>query len=112
MERRDFLRVVSGGLAGDLLLGLLTNACAQPVARTPATRTPPAATKRAVATRPPAPPPPAPLPTASAPGVSARSVRIGMSAAFKATAAGLGTELYRGAQAYYAHVNAQGGIHG
>jgi ABC-type branched-subunit amino acid transport system substrate-binding protein len=49
---------------------------------------------------------------ASAPGVTLREVRIGMSAAFKGTAAGLGTELYRGAQAYYAEVNAQGGVHG
>jgi ABC-type branched-subunit amino acid transport system substrate-binding protein len=35
-----------------------------------------------------------------------------MSAAFKGTAAGLGTEFYRGAQAYYDEVNARGGVHG
>ena len=50
--------------------------------------------------------------TASAPGVTSREIRIGMSAAFKGTAAGLGTEFYRGAQAYYEEVNAKGGIFG
>jgi ABC-type branched-subunit amino acid transport system substrate-binding protein len=50
--------------------------------------------------------------TGGVPGVSATEIRIGMSAAFKKTAAGLGTELYRGAQAYYEDVNARGGIHG
>ena len=49
---------------------------------------------------------------ASAPGVSTREVRIGMTAAFKGAAAGLGSELYRGAQAYYAEINARGGVHG
>ena len=39
-------------------------------------------------------------------------IRIGMSAAFRGTAAGLGTELYRGAQAYYSEVNARGGVLG
>ncbi len=47
-----------------------------------------------------------------APGVSAHDVRIGMSAAFRGTAAGLGAEFYRGAQACYAEVNARGGIWG
>ena len=51
-------------------------------------------------------------PSASAPGISAREIRIGMSAAFKGTAAGLGTEFYRGAQAYYDEVNARGGLYG
>lgn len=46
------------------------------------------------------------------PGVTAREIRIGMSAAFKGTAAGLGTEFYRGAQAFYQGINARGGIHG
>jgi ABC-type branched-subunit amino acid transport system substrate-binding protein len=57
---------------------------------------------------------PAPRPglTASAPGVSAGDVRVGMSAAFRGTAAGLGTEFYRGAQAYYEEVNMRGGVHG
>ncbi len=50
--------------------------------------------------------------TASAPGVSTRDIKIGMSAAFKGTAAGLGTELFRGAQAYYNEINARGGIYG
>src|SRR2546425_11550970 len=49
---------------------------------------------------------------ASAPGVTTRDIRIGMTAAFKGTAAGLGTELYRGAQAFYTEINARGGIHG
>ena len=35
-----------------------------------------------------------------------------MSAAFKGAASGLGTELYRGAQAYYDEINARGGIYG
>ena len=51
-------------------------------------------------------------PSASAPGVSARDVKIGMSAAFKGPAAGLGTELWRGASAYFSEMNARGGIHG
>ncbi len=59
----------------------------------------------------PAPGPPE-LATASAPGVTAREIKIGSSAAFKGVQAGLGTELYRGAQAYYNEVNARGGISG
>jgi branched-chain amino acid transport system substrate-binding protein len=51
-------------------------------------------------------------PAPAAPGVTTREIRIGMSAAFKGTAAGLGTEFYRGAQAYYSEVNARGGIFG
>jgi ABC-type branched-subunit amino acid transport system substrate-binding protein len=50
--------------------------------------------------------------TASAPGITLEQVRIGMSAAFKGTAAGLGTELYRGAQAVYEDTNLRGGVHG
>src|SRR5262249_40300658 len=50
--------------------------------------------------------------TASAPGVTPREIRIGMSAAFKGTAAGLGTEFYRGAQAHYDEGNARGGLAG
>jgi len=45
-------------------------------------------------------------------GVSSEAIKIGMSAAFKGTAGGLGTELYRGAQAYYNEVNARRGIYG
>jgi ABC-type branched-subunit amino acid transport system substrate-binding protein len=41
-----------------------------------------------------------------------RPIKIGMSAAFTGTAAALGTELYRGAQAYYDEVNDRGGIYG
>ena len=50
----------------------------------------------------------------SVPGVrgAANDIRIGMSAAFRGTAAGLGIELYRGAQAYYSEVNSRGGVHG
>ena len=49
---------------------------------------------------------------AAAQGPAANEIRIGMSAAFRGAAAGLGTELYRGAQAYYDEVNARGGIFG
>ena len=44
--------------------------------------------------------------------VASRTIKIGMSAAFTGTAAALGTELYRGAQAYYDEINDRGGIHG
>ena len=43
---------------------------------------------------------------------AANDIRVGMSAAFRGTAAGLGIELYRGAQAYYSEVNSRGGVHG
>ena len=49
--------------------------------------------------------------TPSAQGAQ-NEIRIGMSAAFRGAAAGLGTELYRGAQAYYTEVNARGGVLG
>lgn len=45
-------------------------------------------------------------------GVTATEVRIGMSAAFRGTAAAIGGEFYRGAQACYDEVNARGGVHG
>ncbi len=51
-------------------------------------------------------------PAAAAPGPSANEIRIGMSAAFRGSAAGLGAELYRGAQAYYSEINARGGVFG
>lgn len=95
MERRKFLRLVSGGIAGGLLARGPRAGWAQRVSGT-----------KAVA------PAPVERPIASAPGVSPREIKIGTSAAFKATAAGLGTELYRGAQAYYNEVNALGGIYG
>jgi ABC-type branched-subunit amino acid transport system substrate-binding protein len=50
--------------------------------------------------------------SAAAPGASANEIRIGMSAAFRGSAAGLGAELYRGAQAYYSEINARGGVFG
>src|SRR5262245_58049237 len=51
-------------------------------------------------------------PPGSGPGVTAQEIRIGMSAAFRGTAAGLGTEFYRGADAYYREVNERGGLFG
>ena len=82
MERRRFLQILGG--TAPALLG--TRAWAQaPAARAPGTGTP---------------------------GVTTTEIRVGMSAAFKKTAAGLGTELYRGAQAYYEDVNARGGVNG
>ena len=45
-------------------------------------------------------------------GVSDDTIVLGVSAAFQGTSAGLGTELYRGAQAYLASVNANGGVEG
>jgi branched-chain amino acid transport system substrate-binding protein len=93
MNRRAVLRLLSTALVPGLL-GRALDAAAQ----TPAA---PAATRWI----------PANVPSASAPGMSAKEIRIGMSAAFKGTAAGLGTEFYRGAQAYYDDVNAKGGIY-
>jgi branched-chain amino acid transport system substrate-binding protein len=98
-ERRLFLRLLSSGIAGGLLTRGRRVAWAQGGTPAPAE---PAGSK--------APAPEAPV--ASAPGVTARAIKIGMSAAFRGTAAGLGTEFYRGAQAYFAEVNARGGIHG
>lgn len=69
MKRREFLGVLSAGLAG----GVLARATAR---------------------------------------AQAGEIRIGMSAAFRGAAAGLGTELYRGAQAYYSEINARGGLFG
>lgn len=98
MDRRRFLGVTSGVVAGGCLLGPGGRSWAQV---SPAPR--PGA-------RPPAGPPEPP--TASAPGVSARDVKVGMSAAFKGAQAGLGTELWRGAAAYYTELNARGGVNG
>jgi len=72
MNRRDFLGLLTAGVAG----GVLTDSAA--AAQAPA----------------------------------ANEIRIGMSAAFRGAAAGLGAELYRGAQAYYSEVNARGGVFG
>ena len=98
MNRRRFLRFLAGTTA---TLATAQAASAQPRAPRP----------RAVPSEPPAAPQPV-APTASAPGVTPNEIRIGMSAAFRGTQAGLGTEFYRGAQAYYDEVNARGGVHG
>jgi branched-chain amino acid transport system substrate-binding protein len=45
-------------------------------------------------------------------GVTDSEILLGQSAAFKGAAAGLGTELWRGAQAYFDKVNAAGGVNG
>ena len=45
-------------------------------------------------------------------GVSDSEILLGTSAAFSGPSRGLGIELYRGAQAYFTHVNLQGGIRG
>jgi branched-chain amino acid transport system substrate-binding protein len=71
MNRRDFLGLLTAGVAGGVLA------------------------KSAVAQ-----------------GAAANEIRIGMSAAFRGSAAGLGAELYRGAQAYYSEINARGGVFG
>ena len=47
-----------------------------------------------------------------APGVTDTEIVLGMSAAFSGPSRGLGIELYRGATAYFDHVNEQGGIAG
>lgn len=72
MNRRDFLGLLTAGVAG----GVLTDSAA------------------------------------AAQAAAANEIRIGMSAAFRGSAAGLGAELYRGAQAYYSEVNARGGVFG
>jgi ABC-type branched-subunit amino acid transport system substrate-binding protein len=95
MRRRAVLRLLSAALV-PAELGRAAMAAAQ------ASPTRPAPTRWI----------PVEAPSASAPGVTATEIRIGMSAAFKGTAAGLGTEFYRGAQAYYDEVNAKGGIYG
>jgi ABC-type branched-subunit amino acid transport system substrate-binding protein len=99
MNRRRFLGLASGVLAGGGLFGAGERSWAQ------AGSSPRPGAKTAAA-------PPTEAPTASAPGVSARDVKIGMSAAFKGPAAGLGTELWRGATAYFSEINARGGVNG
>ncbi len=44
--------------------------------------------------------------------VKAQELLLGMSAAFTGPSRGLGIELYRGSAAYFAKVNAEGGVHG
>ena len=95
MKRRTVLRLLSAGLTGGMVSSGATSGWAQAIKPAPPAR------------------PGAPeIPAASVPGVSAKDIRIGMSAAFKGTAAGLGTEFYRGAQAYYDEINSRGGVHG
>ena len=53
---------------------------------------------------------PTELPTKS--GVTDTEIILGTSAAFSGPSRGLGIELYRGAGAYFTHVNQQGGIAG
>jgi branched-chain amino acid transport system substrate-binding protein len=98
MNRRRFLGLTAGMVAGGSMAGPGGHAWAR-IAQVP---------------RPGARPivPPSEPPMASAPGVSARDVKIGMSAAFKGAQAGLGTELWRGAAAYYTELNARGGLSG
>ena len=97
MDRRRFLGLTSGIVAGGCLAGSgRAWAQAAPVPR-------PAPRSGVTPLEP---------PIASAPGVSARDVKIGMSAAFKGAQAGLGTELWRGATAYYTELNARGGVNG
>ncbi|MCI5147129.1 MAG: ABC transporter substrate-binding protein, partial [Candidatus Electrothrix sp. AR3] len=43
-------------------------------------------------------------------GASQPDIILGMSAAFSGPSRGLGIELYRGAAAYFAHINQKGGI--
>lgn len=95
MNRRRFLRTMAGSLVPSLLADAQSGG-AQPR---------------------PARPVPAEVPIVraageAAPGLTTNDIRVGMSAAFRGTAAGLGTEFYRGAQAYYNDVNGKGGIHG
>jgi len=86
MKRRTMLKVLSGAVAGHAL-GFAPRAWGQ----TPPTKV---------------------VDLRGTPGVSARDIKIGMSAAFKGSAAGLGIELYRGAMAYYSEINQRGGVHG
>src|SRR5438093_10214065 len=84
--RRRLLRVLAGGITGAVLPGA-------PAAPQTLRRSSPQTGARRLA-------------------VASRTIKIGMSAAFTGTAAALGTELYRGAQAYYDEINDRGGIHG
>jgi branched-chain amino acid transport system substrate-binding protein len=99
MNRRRFLRIL-GGTSGALLAA--RHASAQPRSGGGKWVPPDAHSARAAAVG----------LAPSAAGISPTEVRVGMSAAFRGTAAGLGTEFYRGAQAYYDEVNGRGGVHG
>jgi ABC-type branched-subunit amino acid transport system substrate-binding protein len=105
MRRRDFLQLVGTGAAGLMAGGrgrALLGAIAAPPAGAAAGAGGPGLATGA-----------APEVAAGATsGVAAGAIVIGMSAAFRGTNAGLGTEYYRGSQAYYQEVNAQGGVAG
>ena len=45
-------------------------------------------------------------------GISDSDIVLGTSAAFSGPSQGLGIELYRGATAYFSHINEAGGVHG
>src|SRR5205814_4166560 len=95
MNRRRFLGFLAGTTAA-LATTRVASAQSRPAGRwAPSDVPPPAAPVARTAT--------AGL-AGLAPGVTPTEVRIGMSAALKATASGLGTELYRGAQASYDEV--------
>ncbi len=91
MKRRDFLKLCGTGLGGWVLA---------PTQLLGQESSPPAdlAAVQAAAI--------------NTPGVTNNEIRIGMSAAFTGSSAGLGSEYYRGSQAYYQDVNANGGING
>ena len=86
MQRRRFLHLIAGGVTGAVL------ADGSEAARARGESSPQTSAPRLA--------------------VASRTIKIGMSAAFTGTAAALGTELYRGAQAYYDEINDRGGIHG
>jgi branched-chain amino acid transport system substrate-binding protein len=94
IRRREFLHLLGTG-AGSLLLGAGGRALVGAAAAPPAAGGTGATGGQGGAS-----------------GVSAGRIRVGMSAAFHGTNAGLGSEYYRGAQAFYDEVNAQGGIGG
>jgi branched-chain amino acid transport system substrate-binding protein len=95
MRRRQFLGFAARAIAAGCLVGdRLAGAQAAPAAKGGG----PAAPEESA--------------PGSGTGVTPREIRIGMSAAFRGTAAGLGAEFYRGAQACYLDVNARGGLYG
>ena len=49
---------------------------------------------------------------AQTPGINNSEIIFGQSAAFKGTSSALGSELWRGSEAYFKHINSQGGIGG
>jgi branched-chain amino acid transport system substrate-binding protein len=98
MNRRHFLGMMAGSLAPGFTGASRAWAQSRPGGRVPPPE-PPSARAAGGAVD-------------AQPGITLNDVRIGMSAAFRGTAAGLGAEFYRGAQAYYNDVNGKGGVHG